>query len=180
MPHMFKLILPMSTLNSQQLLDVNRDYIFRLTSHINNTIPEMKRLLEEHSKRQSMFYETYASFLGYLEVLLPLLRETQDMVVIVRERYEKIQRVVSDNNPREVLRKVNKETAALYLGHWAARVLKLCNSIAYYTYCDMVKSFLRTYDFCTCCQVFFILNSSVMAWIQTPNSLYARLKHCRP
>ena len=77
----------------------------------------MKRLLEEHSKRQSMFYETYASFLGYLEVLLPLLRETQDMVVIVRERYEKIQRVVSDNNPREVLRKVNKETGAVYLGH---------------------------------------------------------------
>ncbi|XP_078339559.1 serine/threonine-protein kinase TBK1-like isoform X1 [Crassostrea virginica] len=96
-------------IHEQELMQVAeislRDYIFRLTSHINNTIPEMKRLLEEHSKRQSMFYETYASFLGYLEVLLPLLRETQDMVVIVRERYEKIQRVVSDNNPREVLRK---------------------------------------------------------------------------
>lgn len=69
----------------------------------------MKKLLEEHSKRQNMFYGIYASFIGYLEVLLPLLRENPDMAAVVRDRYERIQFIVSDCNPREVLKKVKKK-----------------------------------------------------------------------
>jgi hypothetical protein len=53
-----------------------------------------------------MFYGVYTSFLGHLEVLLPLLRENQDMATIVRDKYQKIQSIVSDINPREVLKKV--------------------------------------------------------------------------
>lgn len=94
-----------------QLAEISlRDYIFRLTSHINNTIPDMKKLLEEHSKRQNMFYGIYASFIGYLEVLLPLLRENPDMAAVVRDRYERIQYIVSDSNPREVLKKAENRS----------------------------------------------------------------------
>ncbi|XP_055999625.1 serine/threonine-protein kinase TBK1-like isoform X3 [Ostrea edulis] len=94
-----------------QLAEISlRDYIFRLTSHINNTIPDMKRLLEEHNKRQNMFYGVYPSFLGHLEVLLPLLKDNQDMAAIVRDKYQKMHNIVSDVNPREVLKKAENRS----------------------------------------------------------------------
>ncbi|XP_062602166.1 serine/threonine-protein kinase TBK1-like [Saccostrea cucullata] len=94
-----------------QLAEISlRDYIFRLTSHINNAIPDMMRLLEEHSKRQNMYYKTYTSFLDHLDVLLPLLRENHEMSAIIRDKYQKIQNTVSDVNPREVLKKAENRS----------------------------------------------------------------------
>lgn len=83
----------------------SRDYILRITRKINNCIPDMCKMLQEHKSRQNVFYNCYDSQLRMCVILRkPNPTSTTDAEFL--RLFDRLHEVVEDKNPWTVLNKV--------------------------------------------------------------------------
>ena len=102
-----------------------RDFIMRITRKINNLIPNMSGILDEHHKRQDTFYNNYRKVIDLLDKVIEKARFSGADIHKLREIHENLKAVVNDKNPGEVLRKVGR----IYRVFTNITVRKLCQVI---------------------------------------------------
>lgn len=92
----------------------SRDYILRITRKINNCIPDMCKMLQEHKSRQNVFYDCYDSELRMC-VILRKPNPTSTTEAEFLRLFDRLHEVVEDKNPWTVLNKVKKNKYDLYV-----------------------------------------------------------------
>lgn len=86
-----------------------RDYILRITRKINNCIPDMCKMLQEHKSRQNVFYDCYDSELRMC-VILRKPNPTSTTEAEFLRLFDRLHEVVEDKNPWTVLNKAESRS----------------------------------------------------------------------
>ncbi|KAK3103172.1 hypothetical protein FSP39_017003 [Pinctada imbricata] len=93
------------TLHYQELMQESetnlRDFIMRIVRKINNLIPNMSGILDEHRKRQSTFYDNYGKIVLVLKSIIDKTMNPENL----QKCYDSFKSVIQDKNPSEVLKK---------------------------------------------------------------------------
>uniref|UniRef100_K1RCR0 Inhibitor of nuclear factor kappa-B kinase subunit epsilon n=1 Tax=Magallana gigas TaxID=29159 RepID=K1RCR0_MAGGI len=86
-----------------------QDYILRITRKINNCIPDMCKMLQEHKSRQNVFYDCYDSELRMC-VILRKPNPTSTTEAEFLRLFDRLHEVVEDKNPWTVLNKAESRS----------------------------------------------------------------------
>ncbi|KAJ8302292.1 hypothetical protein KUTeg_021279 [Tegillarca granosa] len=82
-----------------------RDYISRITSRIDDSLPDMYRLLGETNKRQATFYSSYEQVLSLYKILSKINRHSKTIGPICEEAESKLAKILTDRSAQDVIQK---------------------------------------------------------------------------
>lgn len=93
-------------IQSNDVVSTCRDHISRITSRIDDSLPDMYRLLGETNKRQTTFYRSYEQVLSLYKILSKTNKHSKTIGPLCEEAETKLAKILTDRSAEEVIKKV--------------------------------------------------------------------------